>query len=366
MIRKKIPIKLNYSFLLLLIFFSVICYSCIKNSTPIENFVFPEAENHNIDVTQLGAAFVNASQIEDLQGLAVARDNEIVAEKYFNNADPEPDPNLHVMSVTKSITATLVGIAIEEGYLKSVNQTVSEFLPDESEMINPALGQVTIRNLLMMTCGHDWHEIGVPSEFMNFVNAPNQVNYIFQKPIINTPGTVFNYSDGGAHLVSVILTKATGMSTSEFADTYLFGPMGIGDKIWYPDKQGYSYGGVRLCLGNHDMIKIGFLYLNNGYYNGCQIVSSAWIDTVTNFKISTHNLIPFLSDYGFFWWLGTAHGHNFFCANGYGGQFIFVVRDLDLVVSSRTDYRVSELKAGENWYNVLNIIVNQILPAVNP
>jgi CubicO group peptidase (beta-lactamase class C family) len=351
---------------LIIVLCILLVQNCKKNSAPVENYLFPEAEKQNIDVTQLIQAFDNASQIEDLQGLTIARNNVIVAEKYFNKAGPEPDPNLHVMSVTKSITATLVGIAIEKGYLESVDQKVSDFLPDESEMMNPALGQVTIRNLLTMTCGHDWHEIGTSSEFMNFVNATNQVNYIFQKPIINTPGTVFNYSDGGAHLVSVILTKATGMSTSEFANTYLFNPMGIGNKTWYTDKQGYSYGGVRLCIGNYDMAEIGFLYLNDGYYNDQQIVSSAWIDSATSFKISTNNIIPFLSDYGYFWWLGSAYNHGFFCANGYGGQFILVVRDLNLVVSSRTDYRVSESKAGENWYNVLNIIVNQILPAVNP
>ena len=353
--------------IILLTLVSVSCIpGCKKDTNSVENDHFWKAEKHNIDVEQLAQAFENASQIEDLQGLVVARNGEIVAEKYFNSAGPDPDPNLHVMSVTKSITATLVGIAIERGFIESVDQEVSEFLPDESEIFNPALGQVSIRNLLTMTCGHEWHEIGSPSEFMDFVNAPNQVEYVFQKPIINTPGTVFNYSDGGAHLVSVILTKATGMSTSEFANTYLFEPMGIGDKIWYTDKQDYNYGGVRLCIGNHDMIKIGFLYLNNGFYNMQQIVSSAWIDTVTSFKISTNNIIPFLSDYGYFWWLGNAHDYDFFCANGYGGQFIFVVRDLDLVVSSRTSYRVSESKAGENWYNVLNIIVNQILPAVNP
>ena len=353
--------------IILLTLVSVSCIpGCKKDTNSVENDHFWKAEKHNIDVEQLAQAFENASQIEDLQGLVVARNGEIVAEKYFNSAGPDPDPNLHVMSVTKSITATLVGIAIEKGFIESVDQEVSEFLPDESEMFNPALGQASIRNLLTMTCGHDWHEIGSPSEFMDFVNAPNQVEYVFQKPIINTPGTVFNYSDGGAHLVSVILTKATGMSTSEFANTFLFEPMGIGDKIWYTDKQDYNYGGVRLCIGNHDMIKIGFLYLNNGFYNKQQIVSSAWIDTVTSFKISTNNIIPFLSDYGYFWWLGNAHDYDFFCANGYGGQFIFVVRDLDLVVSSRTSYRVSESKAGENWYNVLNIIVNQILPAVNP
>ena len=357
----------QYNFIFLIIVFCIlILQNCRKDSTPVEGNYFAKAGEHNFNVEQLAQAFENASQIEDLQGLVVARNGEIVAEKYFNSTGPDPDPNLHVMSVTKSITATLVGIAIEKGFIESVNQKVSEFLPDESEIMNPELGEVTIRNLLSMTCGQDWHEIGVPSEFMDFVHAPNQVEYIFQKPMINTPGTIFNYSDGGAHLVSVILTKATKMSTSEFADTYLFNLMGIGDKPWYTDRQGYNYGGVRLCLGNHDMIEIGNLYLNDGFYNGQQIVSSAWIDTVTSLKINTNNLIPFLSDYGYFWWLGNAHGYDFFCANGYGGQFIFVVRDLDLVVSSRTSYRISEPKAGQNWYSVLNVIVNQILPAVNP
>ena len=207
--------------IILLTLVSVSCIpGCKKDTNSVENDHFWKAEKHNIDVEQLAQAFENASQIEDLQGLVVARNGEIVIEKYFNGAGPDPDPDLHVMSVTKSITATLVGIAIERGFIESVDQEVSEFLPDESEMFNPTLGQVSIRNLLTMTCGHDWHEIGSPSEFMDFVNAPNQVEYVFQKPIINTPGTVFNYSDGGAHLVSVILTKATGMSTSEFANIF--------------------------------------------------------------------------------------------------------------------------------------------------
>lgn len=352
----------NIIVFILLIFY--LC-SCSDDSSKSDDYLYPEAEKQNINSSKLAQAFTNAEEIDDLQGLVVARNSVIVAEKYFNNADSEADPNLHVMSVTKSISATLIGIAIEKGFIESVNQTISDFLPDEVDLINPALGQVTIRHLLTMTCGHDWHEIGSESEFGDWVNAPNQLNYILNKPIINTPGTVFNYSDGAAHLISVILSIATAMDASDFANLYLFNPMGLSDRYWRSDKQSFTYGGVGLHVGNHDMIEIGYLYLNRGNYNGQQIVSSAWIDSVTSFHISTNNIIPFLTDYGYYWWLGSAHGHEFICANGYGGQFIFVVRDLNLVVSSRTNYRVSESKAGENWYYVLDIIINQILPAVN-
>jgi CubicO group peptidase (beta-lactamase class C family) len=289
----------------------------------------------------------------------------IVAERYFNDASASPDPNLHVMSVTKSISSTLIGIAIEEGFIESVDQTLSDFLEEEVDTMNPELGEVTIHHLLTMTAGQDWHELGGDSEFMDFANADDQLNYILNKPIVNQPGTAFNYSDGAAHLISVVLSKATGKSASVFANEYLFGPMGLDNRVWYADNRGISYGGVGLCIGIHDMIDIGTLYLNNGIFGGIQVVPADWIDRVTSFSISTGNVIPFLSDYGYFWWLGTAHGQKFFCANGYGGQFIFIVKELNLVICSRSNYSgIPSSKAGENWYNILGIIIDQILPAV--
>jgi len=351
---------LHISILTVLLFILAGCKGSSENESP-----YPEAEEQGIDGQKLADAFATAKTIEDLQGLAVARNGTIVAEEYFNEVGSDPDPNLHVMSVTKSIASTLVGIAIDMGYIESVDQTLSDFLGEEVDTINPELGMVTIHQLMTMTTGHNWHELGGDSEFGNWVNAPDQLNYILAKPIKDPPGTIFNYSDGTAHLVSVILSKATGMSASAFADKYLFGPMDLGNRIWYTDNRGISYGGVGLCMGIHDMIQIGYLYLNNGSYNGQQLVPSDWIQRATGFKISTGNIIPFLSDYGYFWWLGEAHGHDFICANGYGGQFIVIVKDLNLVACSRTNYRgITSTKAGENWYNILGIIINQVLPAV--
>jgi CubicO group peptidase (beta-lactamase class C family) len=343
----------------------ILAAQCSDPSSEVEHNDFAQAENQNIDSNLLAGAFNDAAEIADLQGLAVARNAVIVAEQYYNDAGPEADEDLHVMSVTKSISATLIGIAIEQGYINSVDQTLSDFLGKEVDATNPELGAVTIDQLLKMSCGHDWQELGSYSEFGDFASAPDQLDYIIAKAIVNTPGTVFNYSDGAAHLISAIIGAATGMSASAFADQNLFGPMGLGERIWYDDNREIPYGGVGLCIGIHDMLKIGFLYLNRGNFNGRQIVPAEWIENVTRFHISTNREIPFLYDYGYYWWLSSAHGHNFICANGYGGQFILVAKDLNLVVASRTNWRgISRQRAGENWWNILNIIINQILPAV--
>lgn len=353
--------------LIILTLFSLVLTGsqCSKQSPQSNEKFFPEAEKQNIDSEQLARAFAAADRIADLRGIAVSRNGIIIAEEYFSLTGPSPDPPLHVMSVTKSISATLIGICIDKGYIQSVDQPLSDFLGAEVDTLNPALGKVSIKQLLTMTCGHDWKEIGPVSEFGDWVTAPDQLIYIFEKPIVHMPGTVFNYSDGAAHLVSAIIQNATGMGTSEFADQYLFGPMGLGERTWYTDNRGISYGGVGLCIGIHDMIAIGNLYLNKGFYTGQQIVSPEWIEECTSFVISTENLIPFLSNYAYYWWLGNAYGHDFICANGYGGQFILIVKELNLVVATRTNWSgASGDKANENWYNVLNIIINQILPSV--
>jgi CubicO group peptidase (beta-lactamase class C family) len=349
-----------------IIYFCSFCCSCETDTTPTQDYLFPLAEEQNIDGDQLRQAFSNARQIRDLQGLAVARNFVIVAEEYFNSSGPGPDSLVHVMSVTKSFSSTLIGIAIDKGIIPDVNQKLTSYLGPEVDEENAALGQVTIHQLLTMTCGHEWREIDDPSEFVNFANASDQLTYIFRKPIVNTPGTVFDYSDGAAHLISAIITSATDKSAEQFANENLFGPMGLGDRKWTADNRGISYGGVRLHVGIYDMIKFGYLYLNEGTFNGIRIVSSEWIRTATRPHVLTHNVLPYLTHYGYYWWLGHQYNHDFYCAVGHGGQFILVSKDLNLVIAARCDWRgLNENQAGQNWWAVFDIIINQILPAVH-
>jgi len=353
---KCIPIILVLSFF----------FSCEPDGTNPKKYHFPDAVEENINDDQLKRAFDSADDIADIQGLAVSRNFKVVAEKYYTDSTSGPDQNLHVMSVTKSYMSTLIGIAIDKGFIQSVDQNLSFFLGEEVDAVNPALGQVTLHQLLTMSCGHLWKEIDEPSEFYNFATAPDQLNYILAKPVVNTPGTVFDYSDGAAHLVSAILSKAAGMNASAFAQQYLFGPMGIGDRFWYEDNRAVNYGGTGVCVGIQDMIELGHLYLNDGLYNGQRIVSADWINTATTTQISTNNILPYIPNYGYYWWIGSRHGHDYILAHGWGGQFILVVKDLNLVVAARCNWRsISTAQAGQNWQNIQEIIFNQILPAVN-
>jgi CubicO group peptidase (beta-lactamase class C family) len=312
--------------------------------------------------SQLDNAFSSAAQIPNLKSLVVFKDNRIVREEYFGGCDS--NSLFDVRSNTKSIMATLIGIAIDKGYIHSENDTIGSYLRRLDVNIDSMKANIKIRDLLSMASGLSGNEFANVSDYNNWFNSSNQVNYTLNTSMANQPGQIFNYISGVAHLTSAILTQATGMSTFQFAKQYLFQPLGIADHYWQTDKQGIYNGGAGLNLTAHDMIKIGELYLNNGNYNGVQIVSQAWIDKVTSFKITTNNAQPFGPSYGYFWWIGNIHGHDYFWANGYGGQFIVVVRDINLVVSATNTWSgVATATANQQWYSTLDIIMNRILPA---
>jgi CubicO group peptidase (beta-lactamase class C family) len=163
--------------------------------------------------------------------------------------------------------------------------------------------------------------------------------------------------------MSVVLAEKTGMSTLQFARENLLVPLDIGERNWLDDNRGYNYGGVGLTMTPLDMIKIGELMLNHGLYNGRRIVPENWCNESTTAQTTTNNSIPYGPSYGYYWWVGSNNGHNFYFANGYGGQFIVVVEELNLVVTAHRDFRSDWRNADNHWYTVLNTIVTEIIPA---
>jgi CubicO group peptidase (beta-lactamase class C family) len=211
----------------------------------------------------------------------------------------------------------------------------------------------------------EWYEIGNYSEFNEWVSSPDQINYILAKPFVTVPGTYFNYSDGAAHLSSVILEEAARMSIVDFANQYLFGQLGLGQKSWLADNRGYNFGGAGLHITPRDMIKFGRLYLNKGIYNGQQIIPENWIDESTAIHIPTNNAVPYGPNYGYYWWMINECGHYIFYAMGYGGQFIFCVPDLNLVTAATCNWQNTGGQADEYWYTIISLFMNNIIPAVN-
>ena len=321
----------------------------------------PGQQVEGFDAQALQAAIDSAGRVPGMRSLLVARHGQLVSESYFNGIGP--DSTHDVRSVTKSVTSTLVGIAIREGFIEGTEASLGDLLPSAAPGMSPEWAEVTLDDLMTMRAGHRWSEIPGPSEFNAFASAPDQLDYILAKQVLDPPGSIFNYSDGSAHLVSAALAEATGMAVEDFARDYLFEPMGLEAREWATDNRGYAYGGVGLYLTGRDMIALGQLFLDGGTVDGVQVVPADWVETATQSHTSTGNAVPYGPSYGYFWWRGQIQGRDFFFANGYGGQFIVVVPSLDLVVTAGCRWWQTGGIAPENWYRIITLIMTQVIPS---
>lgn len=344
----------------------VLSFYCNRACNKEEEVHFPNSEINNIDDRQLFEAVEKAEQDRGILSLIVYRNSDIIVEAYFGSGGAD---SLHrTKSVTKSVTGILFGMAIDQGYINSVEETVGDYL---SEYLTPAdsvLAGISIRELLTMTGGFDWNELTDPQwvYWNNWVRSDDHFLYSLQVPVIHEPGTHFTYCTTGCQILSGIFTRATGQTLKAFAEEKLFGPLGMeGDRPWDADHQGFNYGGVTLQLKARDMLKIGQLYLNNGWFNNQQIVPEAWVSVSSSSQFENHNSMYFSNHYGFLWWIGEQNGRDYYFANGYGGQFICIFPELDLLVIAQSELNNDYHEPGEQWMNTLSLIMDDILAAVH-
>jgi len=271
------------------------------------------------------------NRLPDAYSLLVVKNGYLVFEKYYSYGSREKYAVVH--SVTKSVTSALIGIALDKGYLNSVDQKLVDFFPeyitDESD---PMKQGISLRHLLTMSAGFKWNDRG-PS-MRNWYLSSNWVKSAIQLPQENTPGETFKYNSSTSHLLSAILSKSSETSTLDFAKQYLFKPLGIQSAYWHEDQQGYHIGGFGLGLSARDLAKFGFLYLNDGYWNGRNIVSESWVNKSTSQQIQafSHPIYGKFG-YGYQWWVKKVDGCKSYRAWGRRGQFIVVVPELDLVIA---------------------------------
>ena len=266
-----------------------------------------------------------------IDSILIVRNGYIVFEQYLN---PEHNQNsLHpIFSCTKSVLSALTGIAIDKGYVESVDQKILDFFPNQTfANPDPRKENISIKHLLTMTSGFDWHELDVPygdpdNSFTQLVTSTNWVQYVLSRPMVADPGEIWNYNTGDFHLLSALLQNATGLPTGDFAINSLATPMGIVDVFWQTDPQGITFGGSGLELTPRSMVKFGFLYLNNGTWDNQQLVPKDWVVSST----SSYSSITNTTDYCYGWWR-QPELHTYY-ALGYAGQFIYVVPQYDLVV----------------------------------
>lgn len=254
----------------------------------------------------------------------VIKDGYIVLDEYFGDYQKG---ELHIIySCTKSVVSTIFGIAHENGEIPDLDTKLIDIYPDIGYE-NPGEGKesITLRDLLMMSGGFDARDSWIYEwEGLNPLHeAEDAVRYMLNLPMDFEPGSRFEYTNGVSHLLSCIITEQTGVSAGEYAEEHLFTPLGITEYTWDVDNQGRNWGYNRIHFTPHDMAKIGFLFLNNGEWDGEQVISEDWVSEATTHRIDA-NIFP---GYGYQWWVGD----DFYVALGYQGQFIFVYPEHDLI-----------------------------------
>jgi CubicO group peptidase (beta-lactamase class C family) len=321
---------------------------------PTEGWRASTPEEQGMDSARLVAMF-DAIERADyaLHSVLIVRNGYLVTEAYRYPYDQDTPHDIR--SCTKSVMSALIGIAIQQGAIEGVDQRVLDFFPERTVAnLDDAKRSITVENLLTMSGGFDWPGGILEPMLGEWTRNGDWVQFVLDRPLSDPPGTTFVYNTGGSHLLSAILQKTTGMTALEFAQQNLFGPLGIVTDRWMADPQGINVGGAWLWLTPRDMAKFGYLYLNGGWWDGQQVVPADWVATSTRERIHTGG--QWLSDgYGYQWWVDRA---GYFMALGYGGQYIIVVPDQNLVVVFTSGLPTQDFFAPETLLNTF------ILPAV--
>jgi CubicO group peptidase (beta-lactamase class C family) len=264
----------------------------------------------------------------------------------------------NIKSASKSIITTLVGIAIERGLIAGLDEPIARWFPELRKDPDKRKQSITIEDLLTMRSGL---QSTSGEHYGRWVNSRNWVQYALARPIVSHPGTSMEYSTGTSHVLSAILAKASGRSTHQFAIEVLARPLGISLSPWPRDPQGIYFGGNEMLMTPRQMIAFGELYLNRGRAGGRQVVSSEWVDASCTPR--TRSRWDGDREYGYGWWSQEFAGHRACFAWGFGGQYILVFRDLDLVVAITSATTMSDERRGYRR-QLFDLLETHVLPTV--
>lgn len=317
----------------------------------------------NIDSVQIKKAIrkIEKGSFGEVHSMLIYKDGLLVTEEYFEGHNYQWDAPKYfgelvqwdagmkhpIMSCTKSVTSACVGIAVEMGFIDSVQQSIFDYLPEYQNLKSNNREYITIEHLLTMTCGLAWdewssaHGENSSNDMDRIYFADDQINFVLERPWWSAPGGFFTYNGGGIVVLGEIMKNATGMDMEEFAKKYLFEPLGIESQSWWRFPNGKLETASSLSLTPRDMLKFGALYLNNGNWNGEQILPADWVEKSSTVYHNNYGIqLPIedsgINGYGYTWWISELE-HNgekikMFRANGWGGQTIMVLPELDMVV----------------------------------
>jgi len=324
------------------LFLTLLCISPIWGQNSYKYHI-PENRNDGWETASLTSQHIDTTLIfqffnqlikekHKVHSVLLVKNSQLVLESYFGNTTVDRPHDLR--SATKSITSLLMGIAIDKGFINSVDDPVNAYVPLKAgEHTDPIKETITLRHLLTMSTGldcNDWDKKSKGQED-HIYKKQDWLQYFIDLPLINPPGEVAAYCTMGQILATEAIARASGMAIDEFAQKYLFQPLGITNLQWgHTSKKNVIASGKRLYMTSRDIAKIGQLLLNKGKWDGQQIISEKWLEAST----TPHTKISGL-DYGFLWWRIPFQGNQklltAICATGNGGQYLMLFPELDMM-----------------------------------
>lgn len=314
----------------------------------ISGFVFPQ--NNFSEIRE------NAEDIDGLLSLIIVQNDSIKFEQYFNGNYSDSLNN--VQSVTKSVVSLLVGVALRQKLIDSLNQPIKKFIPEA----NNSFSVITVENILMMTSGIEWDE---NLDFLPWIKAGDKIGYVLNKITDNPPGKIFEYNTGATNLLTTVIQRASGKSLKKFAMENLFDQLEITEFDWPGDEMGNLNSGTGLKLSPASLAKIAKLILNDGSIDNKSIADSSFIaETISQKRFLSHKYFD-LEDvgYGYLWWTTKILGYDVAIAWGYGGQFIFIIKDLNAAVITTSEWQVNLNFARATElaiFDLMNEIINEL------
>jgi CubicO group peptidase (beta-lactamase class C family) len=321
---------------------------------PTDGWQTTSPEAQGMDANRLATMLDFILQQElDIHSVLVIRNGYLVLEAY--RYPYTEDMGHQVYSTTKSVTSALVGIALAQDYIEGLDQPMLDFFPEYTiDNRDEAKESITVENLLTMSSGLDWSSAPLENPSLGELYASaDWIQFVLDRPMENEPGERFVYNTGGSHLLAAIVEEAVGQDALTFAQTNLFEPLGIHSANWPTDPQGHNTGGTGLQLTPRDMAKFGYLFLNNGQWDGEQIIPVDYVAGATQEHIASR---PYTESYGYQWWVDDLRG--FYMTAGYGGQHVMVDPAQNLVVVFTSSLPVEAVQQPKV------IFQNLILPAI--
>ena len=300
---------------------------------PTKEWQVTDPEKQDMDSTTLDriTSYVQDSGLE-VDSVIVIRHGYIIYEKYFR-APWNKDRIHNIHSCTKSVMGSLVGIAVQQGKIKSLNDKMLHYFPNRTiQNLDERKKSITLLNLMTMKAGFDWAERTYPytdprNSMVQAHRSNDIIQFVLDRPMATQPGRIWAYNGGCSHILSAIVTNKTGMSTLEFARKNLFSPLGITKFTWGPDRQGIYDAAGGLSMTPRDMAKYGYLILNRGVWEGKQIIPADFVAE----SVKTQTTFNANSGYGYqSWWTGPLDGYYY--AAGIKGQKIYIMEKQDMVL----------------------------------